>query len=175
MFARKDENMSMELPRTPLGEVLPLNMPPRMITPLEAARIDDVLAYNGITPSDSDSLSVKSNWYVGQDSVGVTYTDDYRRANPSLPVTYSGGFVVARRDRVMPNVEKVIFNPPATVVIWNDGTKTVVKAKESGRKKSDKDAFSEEYGLAMAIAKRYFGSRSAFLKAVENAKRPGAE
>lgn len=153
MFARKDENM-----------------PSRMITPLEAARIDDVLAYNRITLSGSDSLSVKSNWYVGQDSVGVTT----QAATPG----YSGGFggyIVARKDRVMPNVEKVIFNPPATVVIWDDGTKTVVKAKESGRKKSDKDAFSEEYGLAMAIAKRYFGSRSAFLKAVENAKRPGAE
>ena len=163
MFARKDENMT-------LGEVMPLNMPPRMITPLEAARIDDVLAYNRIDHSGSDSLSVKSNWHVDQDSVGVTT----QAATPG----YSGGFggyIVARKDRVMPNIEKVIFNPPATVVIWDDGTKTVVKAKESGRKKSDKDAFSEEYGLAMAIAKRYFGSRSAFLRAVENAKRPGAE
>ena len=67
----------------------------------------------------------------------------------------------------MPKVEKVIFNPPATIVVWNDGTKTIVKAKEKGRKK---DKYSKEYGLAMAIAKRYFGNRSRFLKAVEDGK-----
>lgn len=172
MFARKDENMSMELPRTPLGDVLPLNMPPRMITPLEAARIDDVLAYNRIAPSGSDSLSVKSNWYSYDEG-------DYKYPKTApAKVTYKGstyGLVHESQLRMMPLINKVIFNPPATIVLWTDGIKTVVKAKESGRKKSDKDAFSEEYGLAMAIAKRYFGSRSAFLKAVENAKRPGAE
>lgn len=75
--------------------------------------------------------------------------------------------------KMLPDISKVIFNPPATVVIWGDGAKTVVKVKASGKKK-DQDKFSEEVGLAMAIAKRYFGSRSAFLKAVENAKRPNA-
>lgn len=27
-------------------------------------------------------------------------------------------------------VDKVIYNPPATIVFWNDGTKTVVKCQE---------------------------------------------
>lgn len=71
----------------------------------------------------------------------------------------------------IPTIERVIFNPPATVVIWSDGTKTIVKASK-GKKKSETDEFSEEIGLAMAIAKKYFGSRSAFLKAVENGSRP---
>ena len=43
-------------------------------------------------------------------------------------------------------IEKVIFNNPATIVIWKDGTKTVVKC--SGEK------FDQEKGLAMAISKR---------------------
>lgn len=43
-------------------------------------------------------------------------------------------------------IEKVIFNPPATIVIWLDGTKTVVKC--NGEK------FDQEKGLAMAISKR---------------------
>ena len=43
-------------------------------------------------------------------------------------------------------IERVIFNPPATIVIWKDGTKTVVKC--SGEK------FDQEKGLAMAISKR---------------------
>lgn len=43
-------------------------------------------------------------------------------------------------------IERVIFNPPATIVIWKDGTKTVVKC--NGEK------FDQEKGLAMAISKR---------------------
>lgn len=77
-----------------------------------------------------------------------------------------GNGLLPDRLRMLPNIEKVIFNPPATIVMWSDGTKTVVKAE--GR-----DDFSEEYGLAMAIARKYFGSRSAFLREVANAKRCG--
>ena len=47
------------------------------------------------------------------------------------------------------DIEKVIFNPPATIVIWKDGTKTVVKC--NGEK------FDQEKGLAMAISKRALG------------------
>lgn len=47
-------------------------------------------------------------------------------------------------------IEKVIFNNPATIVFWKDGTKTVVKAH--GEK------YDPEKGLAMAIAKKYFGN-----------------
>lgn len=44
-------------------------------------------------------------------------------------------------------ITKVIFNPPATIVFWNDGTKTIVKAQD--------EVFDWEKGLAMAICKRY--------------------
>ena len=30
------------------------------------------------------------------------------------------------------NVSKIIFNPPATIVFWEDGTKTVVKCSAEG-------------------------------------------
>lgn len=45
-------------------------------------------------------------------------------------------------------IEKVIFNGPATIVFWKDGTKTVVKYQ-------DVDKADPEKGLAMAIAKHY--------------------
>lgn len=48
-------------------------------------------------------------------------------------------------------IQKVIFNPPATIVIWKDGSKTVVKCGEN-------DIFDPEKGLAMAISKRAFGN-----------------
>lgn len=50
-------------------------------------------------------------------------------------------------------IEKVIFNDPATIVIWADGSKTVVKCQ-------DGDTFSKETGLAMAISKRALGDKS---------------
>jgi len=50
------------------------------------------------------------------------------------------------------NIKKVIFNPPATIVYWRDGTKTVVKCGKN-------DVFDEEKGLAMAIAKKHLGNK----------------
>ena len=52
-------------------------------------------------------------------------------------------------------IEKVVFNDPATIVIWKDNTKTVVKCQEG-------DEFDPEKGLAMAIAKKALGNKSNF-------------
>lgn len=53
-------------------------------------------------------------------------------------------------------IENVIFNKPATIVFWSDGTKTVVK-KQKGDKK-----FDPEKGLAMAISKKIMGNKGNF-------------
>lgn len=50
-----------------------------------------------------------------------------------------------------PVVKDVIFNDPATIVFWNDGSKTVVRAHGG-------DKFDPEKGLAMAFAKKMFGN-----------------
>lgn len=49
------------------------------------------------------------------------------------------------------NIKKVIFNDPATIVIWADDSKTVVKT-QNGEK------YDPEKGMAMAISKKYFGN-----------------
>lgn len=49
-------------------------------------------------------------------------------------------------------IKNVIFNDPATVVFWQDGTKTVVKCQ-------DGDEFDPEKGLAMAITKKVYGNQ----------------
>lgn len=53
------------------------------------------------------------------------------------------------------DIKQVIFNNPATVVFWSDGTKTVVKCSEN-------DEFSPETGLAMAVCKKAFGNTGAY-------------
>ena len=55
----------------------------------------------------------------------------------------------------IPAIKKVIFNNPATIVIWNDGTKTTVKC-------SERDEYSEEVGLAMCISKKALGNKGNF-------------
>lgn len=47
-------------------------------------------------------------------------------------------------------IKKVIFNNPATIVFWSDGSKTVVK--------SYLDDYDPEKGLAMAISKKALGN-----------------
>ena len=59
--------------------------------------------------------------------------------------------------RYLPEIKDVIFNDPATIVYWKDGTKTIVKCqKETG------DSFSKETGLVMAIAKKALGNKGNF-------------
>ena len=50
-----------------------------------------------------------------------------------------------------PTIKDVIFNDPATIVMWSDGTKTVVKA--------ECEDFDPEKGLAMAISKKNLGNK----------------
>lgn len=52
-------------------------------------------------------------------------------------------------------IKKVIFNPPATIVEWTDGTKTVVKAQNG-------EYYDAEKGLAMAIVKKVNGNTGKF-------------
>jgi len=52
-------------------------------------------------------------------------------------------------------IKKVIFNDPATIVIWSDNTKTVVKCQPG-------DTYSKELGLAMCISKKYLGNKGNF-------------
>lgn len=49
-------------------------------------------------------------------------------------------------------IVNVIFNDPATIIFWNDGSKTVVKCKKD-------EVFDPEKGLAMAIAKKALGNQ----------------
>ena len=47
--------------------------------------------------------------------------------------------------------ERVIYNDPATAVIWSDGSKTVVKCHEG-------DAYDKREGFLLCCAKRLMGN-----------------
>lgn len=58
------------------------------------------------------------------------------------------------------NVSKIIFNPPATIVFWEDGTKTVVKC-------AAEDEFSEYYGFLAALGKKAYENNSQIKKLID--------
>ena len=51
--------------------------------------------------------------------------------------------------------KEVIFAPPATIVYWQDGSRTVVKC-------SEEDEFSEEMGFVLCFMKKWFGNTGKF-------------
>lgn len=58
------------------------------------------------------------------------------------------------------SIKDVIFNPPATIVMWKDGSKTVVKAQND-------ETFDPEKGLAMAIAKKALGNQGNYFETIK--------
>lgn len=72
--------------------------------------------------------------------VTTNTTTDYTKfsANGNSPKTFT--------------IKDVIFSPPATIVLWADGTKTVVRCQND-------ETYSKEVGLAMCICKRAYGNK----------------
>ena len=56
-------------------------------------------------------------------------------------------------------IKNVVFNNPATIVFWSDGTKTVVKAKD--------EPFDKEKGLAMAFMKKHLGNKGKYFDTIK--------
>lgn len=53
------------------------------------------------------------------------------------------------RHLFLPEIEKVIFNDPATIIIWSDGKKTIVKVHD--------EPYDKEKGFSMCVLKRLYG------------------
>ena len=90
-----------------------------------------------------------------------TFPPDYSRYGvTTYPIYFSGRlegeFEYSLDSPLLPflEIEKVIFNEPATIVYWKDGEKTVVK--------TNNEPFDKEKGLAMAIAKKVYGNKGSF-------------
>ena len=60
----------------------------------------------------------------------------------------------------IPEIKELVFNDPATIIFWEDGTKTVVKAQNG-------EAFDKEKGFCMAIVKKLFGNEGNYYNIVD--------
>lgn len=93
---------------------------------------------------------------------GTTYTGTITRIE-GCPWDYSTMTVEAKIGAPVGEygIQRVIFNKPATIVYWTDGTKTVVKCQEG-------DEYRRETGLAMAIAKKHLGNKGNYNEVFKN-------
>ena len=109
----------------------------------------------------------------------VTYTDlngvtkTYRISAPiwdsrSLYGVLKDAFkedYVTKKSVTIPAIKRIVYHDPATIVFWQDGTKTVVKCM-------DGEPFEKYAGFCAALAKKVFGSTSK-AKKVAGAKKKG--
>lgn len=76
--------------------------------------------------------------YTRKRGVDLQYADDYKP-----------------RTTYLPEITNVYFNDPVTVVLWEDGTKTMVRCQEG-------DVYSPEVGLSLCITKKSLGNMPNF-------------
>lgn len=95
--------------------------------------------------------------HITTDGAVYGVLSNYRRAfdADTLKATINKVFGISPYQKAMSKIKNVIFNDPATIVFWSDGTKTVVKCGKD-------DTFDPEKGLAMAISKYFFDNAGYF-------------
>lgn len=89
----------------------------------------------------------------------LTITDPDVRSKVSYINYYRGGFT----RRYIPTPKKIIVNEDSkvTVVMWDDGTKTIVKCSEA-------DQYDSYAAYCAAFAKKCYGTNSQLKKTIEN-------
>lgn len=53
----------------------------------------------------------------------------------------------------MLTINKVIYNPPATIILWNDGTKTMSKCDKE-------DTYNKATGFMLCVLKKKYGNKT---------------
>lgn len=87
------------------------------------------LYFNDLIPCLNNAIDSPFN--VCDVAAVVINTDDEEETSEYIGIIKD---CVRRNNLFNPHIDHVIFNGPATIVFWNDGTKTVVKHDGKGRK-----------------------------------------
>lgn len=93
-----------------------------------------------IVTLDVDSSTV---YYVNFDDLGVHRVREDR-------LSLASSTIAPRTFNIASSIKDVIYNDPATIIFWKDGTKSVVKC--------DGEEYDPEKGFAMAVCKKVFGN-----------------
>lgn len=96
--------------------------------------------------------------YAGAPIVVVSYKNE--KYDYCLDPKYLNVIKSVKRIKNEFTIKKIIFNNPATIVFWEDDTKTVVKCGK-------RDTFDCEKGVAMVIAKKALGNTKDYYKEIK--------
>ena len=105
----------------------------------------------GFNMNHYDSISLGAGTIAYVDTSVIDYLFDDLKGFTSPDDDYDTVLV--------PEIKNVIFNDPATIVFWSDGTKTVVQA--------DKEKYDAEKGLTMAITKKALGNKGNYYEVIK--------
>lgn len=145
------------------------NMKEKIPNKMTMAQMNEYLEKRGF---DVDRLYVsessKYHFTIAKDDVCVK---DYFVYNPDISakeraktqmkfltdliIKYEKKRAKSSNGQYIPNIKNVIFNYPYTIVLWHDGTKTVVKTQNG-------EMYDPEKGLVMAISKKAFGNKGSY-------------
>lgn len=112
-----------------------------------------------------ESLTVKHRGYPGSSVITaeieglVEDREEVARVWPTRSSCQYGLSNILNGYQNPPKIQKVIFNNPATIILWTDGTKTVVKCQPG-------DIYDKEKGFAMAYLKKLLGNDNTFNKEI---------
>ena len=134
--------------------------------------VADFKRWAGMAKLQTSITALKGNmdagYYYDTDSINYINNDLEETKKMNNYVYYGSranrGAYVKYGNIGLPAIEKVIFNDPATIVLWKDGTKTVVKAEN--------EYFDPEKGLAMAIAKKAMGNKGNYFNEIKKWTEP---
>lgn len=94
--------------------------------------------------------------YFVSETLPVTSFTDFTGVIINPDCVYISSYIInplktETANRVNEAIKDVIFNDPATIVLWKDGTKTVVKTCNG-------DVYNKEVGLMACIVKKLTGN-----------------
>ena len=111
------------------------------------------LTYKEVT-TEPATITYEPTYHIDETVIAAVQNGYYNKvegAKTDMNCNYN-------RNTVNPlEIKNVYFNDPVTVVMWNDGTKTIVRCSEN-------DFYDPEKGLAMAIVKKAYGNDNKFHK-----------
>lgn len=77
---------------------------------------------------------------------GIDFCDDGVKLKTDITNNW-----LFQEETMINKIKRVIFNDPCTIILWNDGTKTIVRAEN--------EPYDPEKGLAMCLAKKALGNK----------------
>ena len=122
----------------------PLNIENNKFMDIDIAYIDSVKPNRiNLKRKDDNTMKKQLNSIFGLDSIKRYCESDVTATR----IAYNNMY----KNIQMCLIDNVIFNDPATIILWKDGTKTVVKCGEG-------EVYDPEKGMAMAISKKVLGN-----------------